>query len=881
MADAAIYARFSSDKQRSESIEDQVRVCTEEAGRNGDRIVRVYADRATSGTSTDHRAAFAEMVADSARGLFEKVYVYKTDRFARNRYDSAIYKSKLKRNGVRVVSATEHIEDGPDGILLEAVLEGMAEYYSANLAQNVRRGMRGNALKCRHNGVSVYGYDRGDDGHYHVNEGEALVVRTMFDMCDRGCSLPEIVDALAPWRRRSGKPFIIQDVSRMLRNEKYAGVYSFDGVRVEGGMPAIVDPEQFGRVQWRLVHKTKRGRAMATYLLRGKLFDSEGHSYRGSSGYGKSGRKFTYYRCPETGHLVRRERVEAAVIGQARAFLAEPGAAERAAALFLEDQERALADDLAAMESLRDRLAENEREQARMVDLAAKTGATDAVARKLDDLLSERAAVESELAELERGTPVFDREQIEFWVREMATRAGADDALISFVKRAVINRETDELSVEFVFGGDGPRGGGGGGGSPDGDGFAGTRPWGTTSCLPGSRLRGPGVFMGREAPRGALPLQVVLLGEARPGGREPVKPLAPVDEVRHVRDDGLRLAHGHHALRESADARLGAVGEVDLDEGGAQQRVGAADAQLVEAVQRPARGGHAVELVEQKDAREVRPGAFAVREAREHGVEGGLVLEPGAREHVGVARPERVGGRRVHDGERRALRHAKARRLHAGAGHRGTKAQVGAAGDVLPGVAGGQLAGKLALEREQPLEQRVGLEVGGEKGDQPRVEAALVLGQRALALGAQGLEAAGPLGLEGLVVEKVVVGAALAVGVEGAREHEQRALGGRLGKRGGVLAHGDEQLLERLVGQAPHLGAPALGAARHQLVPRPHCRVTPSPPEIREASSAAVGSSSETALATHDPSTPRPERSLPSCSKTMPSLTAMMISSSP
>ena len=146
MASAVIYARYSSSGQREESIEDQVRVCTEEARRNGDRIVRVYADRATSGTTTNHRAAFAEMVADSARGWFEKVYVYKTDRFARNRYDSAIYKTKLKRNGVRVVSATERIEDGPDGILLEAVLEGMAEYYSANIAENVKRGLHVNAL---------------------------------------------------------------------------------------------------------------------------------------------------------------------------------------------------------------------------------------------------------------------------------------------------------------------------------------------------------------------------------------------------------------------------------------------------------------------------------------------------------------------------------------------------------------------------------------------------------------------------------------------------------------------------------------------------------------------------------------------------------------
>ena len=472
MADAVIYARFSSDKQRSESIEDQVRVCTEEAARNGDRVVRVYADRATSGTSTDHRAAFAEMVADSANGHWSKVYVYKTDRFARNRYDSAVYKNKLKRNGVRVVSATERIEDGPDGILLEALLEGMAEYYSANLAQNVRRGMRGNALKLKHNGVSLYGYDNGEDGYYRVNEGEAMVVRTMFDMYDAGHDFPEIVRALRPWRSRRGKPFDMGDVSRMLRNEKYAGVYSYADVRVEGGMPAIVGTEQFERVQWRLGHKTKKGRALETYQLRGKLFDSEGHSYRGSSGYGKSGKKFTYYRCLETRHLVGRDRMEEAVMRHVRAFLSSPGAAEAVADLFVEDQQRALSDDLAAMGALRKRLRENEREQARMVDLAAKTGATDAVAAKLDELVAEREAVEAELGELERGTPMFDRDQVEFWVHEIASHSDSADFLMVFVKRVVINRETGELAVEFVFDV-------GGGRPPGGGEFAGTRPWAT------------------------------------------------------------------------------------------------------------------------------------------------------------------------------------------------------------------------------------------------------------------------------------------------------------------------------------------------------------------------------------------------------------------
>lgn len=471
MASAVIYARYSSSGQREESIEDQVRVCTQEAERNGDRIVRVYADRATSGTTTNHRAAFAEMVADSARGWFERVYVYKTDRFARNRYDSAIYKTKLKRNGVRVVSATERIEDGPDGILLEAVLEGMAEYYSANLAQNVKRGMHGNALKCKHNGVRVYGYDLGEDGYYHVNEEQARVVRTAFGMYDAGAGYPEILEAIKPYRTATGKPFTMQTLGKMLRNDKYMGVYRYGETVKEGGMPAIVRPEVFASVQARLALRTRKRRTTMEYLLQGKLLDADGNRYQSSSGRSKSGRKYTYYRCPKTGHSVPREKFEIEVAEKIGEFIGSDHVAGVIADLVLEEQEVALSDDLAAMEALRERIAGNEREQARMVDLAAKTGATDAVAAKLDELVAERGAIADELSELEKGTPVFDREHVEFWVHEIVGKSDPREVVRLFAQRVTIDLENEEVRVEFVFGGStrwtspsGSHPGGGGGG---------------------------------------------------------------------------------------------------------------------------------------------------------------------------------------------------------------------------------------------------------------------------------------------------------------------------------------------------------------------------------------------------------------------------------
>ena len=151
---AVIYARYSSDNQREESIEGQLRDCNEYAKYNDIEIVGTYIDRAFS-AKTDDRPDFQRMIADSGKKLFDLVLVWKLDRFARNRYDSAFYRYNLKKNKVKLVSVKENISDGPESIILESMIEGIAEYYSANLSQNVKRGFRENALKGKWNGGAV------------------------------------------------------------------------------------------------------------------------------------------------------------------------------------------------------------------------------------------------------------------------------------------------------------------------------------------------------------------------------------------------------------------------------------------------------------------------------------------------------------------------------------------------------------------------------------------------------------------------------------------------------------------------------------------------------------------------------------------------------
>ena len=177
---AVIYARYSSDSQREESIEGQIRECTAFAKKNGITILRHYIDRAFS-AKTDNRPEFQNMIKDSGKRLFDMIIVWKLDRFARNRYDSARYKAALKKNGVKVVSATEVISDGAEGIILESVLEGYAEYYSADLSEKVVRGMTENALKSKYNGGTLpIGYQIDSDQCFQLDPLTAPFVHEAF-----------------------------------------------------------------------------------------------------------------------------------------------------------------------------------------------------------------------------------------------------------------------------------------------------------------------------------------------------------------------------------------------------------------------------------------------------------------------------------------------------------------------------------------------------------------------------------------------------------------------------------------------------------------------------------------------------------------------------
>ena len=334
----ALYARFSSDNQRTESIDAQLRAMKAYCQQRNFIIVNTYVDEAKSAT-TDRRPAFQQMIADSKEHNFNILLVHKLDRFARNRYDSAVYKRELKKNGVTVFSVLENLDDSPESIMMESVLEGMSEYYSQNLAREVMKGMRETALQGKHTGGKPpLGYDVDPvTRKLVINEREAETVRLIYEMYSRGEGYSLILATLYDEGRKTkkGKDFQKNSLYSILTNPKYQGNYVFnrsaakdnsghrnthkhkaaeETITIEGGCPQIVDTDTYNKVQERIKnnkHTGGRKNAKTNYLLSGKVRCKEcGRAMVGNTRYsGRSKLFYSTYRCPSKRHACTNKEV--------------------------------------------------------------------------------------------------------------------------------------------------------------------------------------------------------------------------------------------------------------------------------------------------------------------------------------------------------------------------------------------------------------------------------------------------------------------------------------------------------------------------------------------------------------------------------------------
>ena len=299
---AVVYARYSSHAQGEQSIEGQLEKAHAYAAARGYKIIHEYIDRAQSG-KTDNRTEFQEMLHDTAKKKFQVIIIWKVDRFGRNREEIAINKYKCRKNGVRVEYVAEHIPDTPEGVILESVLEGFAEYYSLQLAQNVKRGLKISAEKCQSTGGNrPLGYTTGKDKHFEIDPNTAPIVRLAFEMYADGSSMPEIVRELNARGLRTirGTPFTKNSLNKMLKNKKYTGVYTFKDIEIPDGMPRIIEQELFDKVQEMLKVNKRSARSWnrTEYLLTDKLFCGHcGTQMFGESGISHTGNKYSYYIC--------------------------------------------------------------------------------------------------------------------------------------------------------------------------------------------------------------------------------------------------------------------------------------------------------------------------------------------------------------------------------------------------------------------------------------------------------------------------------------------------------------------------------------------------------------------------------------------------------
>ena len=434
---AVIYARFSSSGQREESITGQLRDCKRYAENHGFEIINEYIDEAKTGTS-DNRPSFQKMIKDSENKRFKAILVWKLDRFARNRYDSAIYRARLKKNGVKIYSAMENISDSAEGIIMEGLMESMAEYYSANLSENVKRGNRESALQLKTLGKKIYGYGRDNDDHYVINEIEAAVVRRIYNEYTSGKSISNIIDGLnndgilnsrnGVWNKSSLK--------NIIGNEKYIGTYKFKDYIIPDGMPAIIDEETFAvALEIKNRHKYAPARSRETnYLLTGKLFCGHcGSPMTGEYGISKTGKKYHYYRCIKANKhkcdkkRVKKDWIENLIVEELINQLNDLDYINKLADRFMEYQKQQQNDDT-ELRVLQDRLNGVNKSLNNMLKAIEMGIITETTQARMMELEEQRSKINKAIEQLKFSKPpMIERDEFLFWIDSLKNDTGNYD----------------------------------------------------------------------------------------------------------------------------------------------------------------------------------------------------------------------------------------------------------------------------------------------------------------------------------------------------------------------------------------------------------------------------------------------------------------------
>ena len=422
---AVIYARYSSDNQREESIEGQIRECTAYAEKNGITVVKHYIDRALS-AKTDNRPDFQQMIKDSEKRLFDIVLVWKLDRFARNRYDSAHYEYQLERNHVKLVSATEPISDSPAGIMVKSMLTGMAEYYSAELSEKVVRGMTENVLKGKYNGGTIpIGYTVDEEKFFQIDPLKAPFVVEAFQRYNDGATMKELMN----WLNDSGvttnrnQKFTYNSIQTLLTNRRYIGENRFKDIVMPDSIPVIIEKELFDSVQDKIAKNRRapaRHKAEDDYLLTTKLFCGMcGAMMFGECGTSRNKNVHHYYKCANAKRTktckkktVRKEWLEDLVVNETMKMIRDDDCIRSIvdAVMILQEQENTV------LPLLEKQMKDIERGIENLLNAIQEGILTSSTKGRLEKLEAQQKELEIRIAEEKLAKPKVSADFVKFWL---------------------------------------------------------------------------------------------------------------------------------------------------------------------------------------------------------------------------------------------------------------------------------------------------------------------------------------------------------------------------------------------------------------------------------------------------------------------------------
>lgn len=488
----AIYARYSSNNQREESIDAQIRAIKDYCDSKGYSIVKTYIDEARSAT-TDNRPNFKQMIEDSELNIFDSIIVHKLDRFSRDKYDSVSYKRKLRNNNVTLQSVLERLDDSPESTILESLLEGMAEYYSKNLARETMKGMKENAYKCMHTGGKPpLGYDVDPSTKkYIINEEEAKSVRLIFELYANGSGYTPIVEELNAlgYKTKIGNSFGTNSIAEILRNEKYTGIYVFNKtpkkingkrnshvtkpeeeiIRVKDGMPRIVSDETYNKVQERLQNNKRNAsnKAKEPYILSGKIkcgicgCAMIGHT----SKCGRNKNKYSSYRCGrryryKDCHMkpINRDYVNELVINKLSEHFFTDNSINKLTKELTKTYNKSLKNNTSNLKSIEKNIKSIDKEIDNLINAIANGLNHPSIKTKLDALETEKANLSATRTEIEYklNNSILDEKLIKQYLLKdsLALKSKCADDLKTiintYVDSVIIYEDKVEVNLIFV-----------------------------------------------------------------------------------------------------------------------------------------------------------------------------------------------------------------------------------------------------------------------------------------------------------------------------------------------------------------------------------------------------------------------------------------------